>query len=66
MERFVNTTHGVDDIDAYTSKFHGHPMCRETLSGLADKLSDLGTDARLLAALNGVIERAGTRVSASV
>jgi hypothetical protein len=38
LERFVNTTHGVDDVDAYTSKFYGYQVCQDTVTGLVEKL----------------------------
>jgi hypothetical protein len=57
MERFVNSTHGVDSPEAYTSKFHMRQVHVTVLTRLRDALAQLDATGSDLAAFDRQIER---------
>lgn len=57
MERFVNSTHGADSAEAYTSKFHMRQVHIAGLTRLREALARLDATSSDLAAFDRQIER---------
>lgn len=57
LDRFVNKEIGVDPLEAFASKFHGHRLCENTIRSLHERLSSIEPNANQLASRKRMIDR---------